>query len=842
MSAKDILKNPWPGLSPYEDPAKSDRKFKFCGRDNAIYDVAQLIDNNFLVTLYGRSGIGKTSLLNAGVFPVMRLEQYTPLRLRLGIIETDSSYQDLITDAIEYAIKEIKGRIKIYNVVELQKDRTAVDYLWNYFARRQFFDDKGNTVFPIIVIDQFEENLRNVDRRRKAEILLDQIHYLINENHALNDCIVEGEEYFYDFNFRFVISIREDELYRLEDCIDNLALPALKQCRYRLRSFSEQEARDAILIPGDGLFDSIEQEGIVNAIISKSRNEDGSISTNIISLLCNRIFTESQKNGAKIISKSLVNSFIKGNPFERFYNEATRDFSDKEKRYIEEHLVDSARHRNSVSEADFLSHVPNGVALLEGDYRILQRISTSSSGGHTRIELIHDSFCYPLLGLKEKRERRRRIKGFILGALILLFCIVIAGYFVKQKREMRILKLNIHTLAQINGDSIDVSEVSFGVFEINEIRYYTPQPTAQDILSWKKEFDGLCREKIELIKSPYSIPKDMLEGYPSLVYLILTSRSISLFEEKQSWFDLWPQMNKEQINQLYVILYKERYKLAEIETKYKNKRTEIENKWEHIDDFENSNSHQQINEVVWNNNAYDFANKGKYENALVLEVSPGVFEKDGIRYFTSEPTQQDLLNWRKEFDTLCKEKIHDKLSFFSIPQNMFEQHPCLVYLILTSKIIDSHKEKQSLFDLWSKMDTQKINQLYNLLYRERYNLAQIEVIDANYQERIKNYESRTGHLPFDDVKLGNSEAYDYANKGEYENALLTIDGTIELALVNYVNVLDSKGEILLMQDEKNIDAADSIWKQILKLVPDFLDHHEGSTKLYEKLKEQERVN
>ena len=50
MKTTDTIQNPWAGLSSYEDPAKSARRLKFCGRDEATYDVAQLIDDNFLVT------------------------------------------------------------------------------------------------------------------------------------------------------------------------------------------------------------------------------------------------------------------------------------------------------------------------------------------------------------------------------------------------------------------------------------------------------------------------------------------------------------------------------------------------------------------------------------------------------------------------------------------------------------------------------------------------------------------------------------------------------------------------------------------------------------------------
>ncbi len=432
MKHDNSNQNPWAGLSSYEDPAKSEQKLKFCGRDSETKEVARLIDDNFFVTLYGKSGIGKTSLLNAGVFPALRREQYTPLSLRLGMTEAAISFQDVITQAIERAIDETGGRVHIVNVMDEQAEQDATDYLWRWFARRRFLTADGQITFPVLIFDQFEEVFRQADSRRKTEVLLNQLNYLIDESHAISDAIVEGEAYSYDFNFRFVLSIREDDLYRLEDSLDNCSLPALKRCRYRLRSLTEQGARDAILIPGKGLFKEEEENAIVNTIIAKSHNEDGSISTNIISLLCSRIFVDYQRTDTGHISTALVDRFIKGNPFERFYNEATRGFSNKEKSFIEDHLVDSTGRRNSIPESDFLLHVPKGKQLLEGDTRILQRTSTSSDGGNYRVELIHDSFCEPLAGMKEKREKRRRLMWLALAAAIVLLCGGITAYIVSM--------------------------------------------------------------------------------------------------------------------------------------------------------------------------------------------------------------------------------------------------------------------------------------------------------------------------------------------------------------------------------------------------------------------------
>lgn len=432
-----IEQNPWAGLSSYKDPGKSEHQLIFCGRDGDTYDVTRLIDDNFFMTLYGKSGIGKTSLLNAGVFPALRREQYTPLCIRLGVLEEEIIYQDIIISEVERHVRENGGRVEEIDVIDQQKDCNATDFLWNYFARHRFLNEEGLITFPVVVLDQFEETLQKPEMRRKAEALLAQIHYIIDENHALDDCIIGDEEYVYDFNFRFVLSIREDDLYRLEDSIDNCALTALKRCRYRLRSLSEEGAREVIVKPGEGLFREDEQNLIVDSIIGIARTDkDNSISTNILSLVCNRIYVKSMAAGYDHIPFSFVEKFVKDNPFERFYNEATRDFSEREKTFIEDNLVDSTGRRNSVSEKYFLKNVPKGRKLLEGDTRILQRISASADGENVRVELIHDSFCAPLGNQKEKREARKRRRKLYYSIAFIVLCLGAVAYVVFQNMTL----------------------------------------------------------------------------------------------------------------------------------------------------------------------------------------------------------------------------------------------------------------------------------------------------------------------------------------------------------------------------------------------------------------------
>ncbi|MDD2536920.1 MAG: hypothetical protein PHU61_00275 [Candidatus Absconditabacteria bacterium] len=87
-------------------------------------------------------------------------------------------------------------------------------------------------------------------------------------------------------------------------------------------------------------------------------------------------------------------------------------------------------------------------------------------------------------------------------------------------------------------------------------------------------------EHLHELATSFSLPEEMLKNHVDLVVLILESKSIAEKTEKQSWFDLYPMMNAEQLNKLREILTREKQKLAEIEEKYQQKQEEIKKKYE----------------------------------------------------------------------------------------------------------------------------------------------------------------------------------------------------------------------------------------------------------------------
>ena len=66
--------NPWPGLAPFTE---AQREF-FFGRDTESAELLRRVRGRPLTVLFGQSGLGKTSLLCAGLFPRLRDEDLKP--------------------------------------------------------------------------------------------------------------------------------------------------------------------------------------------------------------------------------------------------------------------------------------------------------------------------------------------------------------------------------------------------------------------------------------------------------------------------------------------------------------------------------------------------------------------------------------------------------------------------------------------------------------------------------------------------------------------------------------------------------------------------------------------
>lgn len=414
-------RNPWLGLASYDVPNGMKEDYLFCGRDEETMDIVRLIDNNLFITLYGSSGIGKTSLLKAGVIPILKRKGYFPIYVRLSQESNDISYAESI-------VRHLKScRLTEERHVALEHaDGNDRLFLWNYFATTRFHDAEGHETYPVIILDQFEEVFRDADKAR-AELLLQQIYLLLNDELETPDT----EGYSADTNYRFVASIREDYLFVLEDSIDELSLDLYKNNRYRLRPMKPENARQVVLVPGKDCIEESEKGKVANRILElakKPQNDD--IDTLLLSLVCAGTFDK--KTGERINIGDL--SIWKDNPMQIYYQDATKVLDANQIRYIQQNMIredGSRKHVNmealkaALGENDFLK-------LTKGNNRLF------SIGEMGQVELLHDKLAMAVYEERkafEERERKKKLRRRI--SVIGIVILAIAGVFFFQNAQLK---------------------------------------------------------------------------------------------------------------------------------------------------------------------------------------------------------------------------------------------------------------------------------------------------------------------------------------------------------------------------------------------------------------------
>lgn len=372
--------NPWIGWSSYDETSIAQGN-SFVGRSTETSELFSLIDNNLLVTLYGKSGIGKSSLLNAGIFPSLKAADYEPIICRCGG-----------NDYFETIVSQIKAQCSISSKHNISEFSTLVE-LFKYSE----FSKGGQSVFPVLVFDQFEDWFKV---NNNVETLLKELNYLISN------------EYKGVTNYRFVISIREDYLYLLEDAIDKHTPQDMKSNRYRLTELKKHQAEEIFDL---GEIDIAIQERLLE--ISKVGN---GYNPGLISFFCNQLY-ELYPNGITISALQTIadeNILI-----ERYYNRCfeNNNLSNKTKNYIENNLQDEGLRRPQNIKT-VKKHIPTDelTRLVNGTNKLLRVFPV---GDEEHIELIHDRIAEIIYNHHNNQMTAQRNKS--IGMSLFIYFIAI---------------------------------------------------------------------------------------------------------------------------------------------------------------------------------------------------------------------------------------------------------------------------------------------------------------------------------------------------------------------------------------------------------------------------------
>jgi len=394
--------NPWPGLLPFRE---ADQAY-FQGRRSETAELFRLVMRERLVVLFALSGLGKSSLLQAGLFPKLRPENILPVYIRLDF---SSAKPDLIA-GIRTAIAAQASAAG----VEAPAAREG-ETLWEYFHRNDndFWSSRNRPVLPLLVFDQFEEFFTlgrlDAERMRAREALLEQLADLAEGRPpaALKARVDEHPEEARAFTFtrhhyKILLAIREDFLPDLESL--RTKIPALALNRLRLRRMNG-EAALLVVSQASHLVDSDVALKIVHFAAADRRGLPLSqleVEPALLSVVCRELNARRQRSGEPRITANLLEG-NKDQVLENFYEQSVSDFPPELRGFIENHLLTVSGYRDSVALENALSFpgVSSGLLNKLVDLRLLR---VEDRNGAQRLELTHDL----LTGVvRASRDRRR---------------------------------------------------------------------------------------------------------------------------------------------------------------------------------------------------------------------------------------------------------------------------------------------------------------------------------------------------------------------------------------------------------------------------------------------------
>lgn len=399
--------NPWPGPAAY-DEASSDF---FYGRTQEASELLGLIKLAALTVVYGKSGLGKTSLLQAGLYPLLRAEHYLPVHLRIDF-SSEFHIPPLmqVMLCLTAALDNMKAEYPTPN---------SGESLWGYLHRNdlEIWSEDNFPVIPVLIFDQFEEVF---SRSGGNSELIQQVFYGLAdlvENRIPADIASEaGECLQSDLDlrsqrYRIVLSFREDFLPEVRAWEQNM--PSLLSNCLRLEPMSRARAIEAVEQAGKAVLDEgvapciVDFVGRLDRTIDSASASDITIEPVLLSLCCSQL-NRRRPPGARI-DKVLVEEAGQ-DILDNFYRETLDDPEVKGSPdvalFIEDYLIQGDHFRGDYPEGEALAKnlITNTQLIALTDRHHLLRLAHHPDT--TRVELIHDR----LVPVVRKARDERRIK------------------------------------------------------------------------------------------------------------------------------------------------------------------------------------------------------------------------------------------------------------------------------------------------------------------------------------------------------------------------------------------------------------------------------------------------
>jgi hypothetical protein len=404
----------YPGVQPFQ----RDQSDRFFGRDEDITRFLSLILQEKLVVLYGKSGYGKSSLLNAGIQPRLDLEtgkgkrRYVAVPIRF--LAAGGQDEDNLFEQFEF---HLSRAMEAAGISQSPDAALLPNTLWGCFKTWQ---TDLNTVF-VLLFDQFEElfsykpEQQLAFRQQLAELLYSDYPQFLEENEA-NLPLETAARLAEKTNVHTVLAIRADRVSELDRLRDHL--PKIREKWFELRALPLEEARKALTIPselpGDFASSAFQFEpSAQKKILDFLRDAEGLVEPNQLQILA-------ESFERRVISEGL-HRFDAGNigdlraVIARYYSDKIAAIEDPAerlavRRLCEEGLAQEGEPpiRLSLHAAQIRQFFGVETPLLARlvDVRLLR--AEAGKGGGATYELPHDTLLGAVLEAKKVRLEEER--------------------------------------------------------------------------------------------------------------------------------------------------------------------------------------------------------------------------------------------------------------------------------------------------------------------------------------------------------------------------------------------------------------------------------------------------
>lgn len=409
----------YPGAKPFE----TSENHIFYGRKEDAEELYQRIRLNPLVLLHAKSGMGKSSLINAGLIPLMQQEgQFSMTSVRFNACTAPTDQKPL-----ENTRLAISSQSDLLDKIRPEGDNS----LWYQLKSQQINQPKGQR--QLLIFDQFEE-LFTYDEtaiRQFASELSEALYsslpqrfreqrkagFAKNPDFLSPAALAQLAE---PIDLHILLAIRSDRMSLLKKV--EVYLPNILSKDFELQALSSTQAEDAILSPAyqkqskgfnTPIFDYTDEaiEYLLDFLSEKGTQPIESFQLQILCEFVESILVE--QKGKILIKQSDI-----ANPdqiLENYYLDKIKEINNPEeqlaaRKLIEEGLIfEEEERRLTLYEGQIVNtyHVSPDLLNKLLDTHLI-RSEPSLRGGYT-YELSHDTLVTPVLKAKTKRLEKERI-------------------------------------------------------------------------------------------------------------------------------------------------------------------------------------------------------------------------------------------------------------------------------------------------------------------------------------------------------------------------------------------------------------------------------------------------